>query len=265
MIPIYQAIEFKDEMIGGSTRPWQVTVLKNGTPASYVVKLYSEKNNDQNCTVFKECVCSCLAKEFDLQTPEPALIDFTPQFVNTLPDNFKAVLKLKDSRLKFATELLEPPYQNYSPSLQEKYLKTYDIGSIYAFDNLILNVDRRTDKPNLLFKGERAVLIDHELTLATTENTLNELKNNHVWAHNYKRHIFYEALRNLDFVKIDGGFDEFSYYLRELVDFNFIDTIMEELNDLGHPIDAYLSIKNYLCTVQKKTTHFIQLITDTIR
>lgn len=265
MIPVYQAIEFKEEMIGGSTRPWQVTVLKNGIPASYVVKLYTEKNNDQNCTVFKECVCSCLAKEFDLQTPEPALIDFTSQFIDTLPDNFKTVLKLKDPRLKFATELLEPPYQNYSPSLQEKYLKTYDIGSIYAFDNLILNVDRRTDKPNLLFKGESAVLIDHELTLATCENTLTELKNNHIWAHNYKRHIFYEVLRNMNFLKEDGGFEEFSYYLRKLINFNIIDTIMDQLNDLGQPIDAYISIKNYLCAIQEKTPIFIQTITDTIR
>ncbi len=147
MIPVYQAIEFKDEMIGGSTRPWQVTVLKNGAPAIYVVKLYTEKNNEQNCTVFKECVC----------------------------------------------------------------------------------------------------------------------KNNSIWAHNYKRHIFYEVLRNLNFTENDGLFDDFSYYLRDLVNFKSIDTIMEQLDDLGHPIDAYLSIKDYLCTVQEKTTTFIQLITDTIQ
>ena len=265
MIPIYQAIEFKEEMIGGSTRPWQVIVLKNGTPTSYVVKLYTEKNNEQNCTVFKECVCSHLAREFDLQTPEPALIDFTPQFIETLPEKFQAILRLKDPRLKFGTELLESPYQNYSPSLQEKYLKTYDIGSIYAFDNLILNVDRRTDKPNLLFKGESAVLIDHELTLATTKNTLNQLTNNNIWSHHYKRHIFYEILKNLNFTENAGLFDDFSYYLTDLVNFKFVDTIMEQLDDLGHPIDAYISIKNYLCSVQEKMTLFIQLITDTIR
>lgn len=265
MIPVYQAIEFKNEMNGGSTRPWQVTVLKNGTPTSYVVKLYTEKDNEQNCTVFKECVCSHLAKEFDLQTPDPALIDFTPQFIETLPDKFQAVLRLKDSRLKFATELLEPPYRNYSPSLQEKYLKAYDIGSIYAFDNLILNVDRRTDKPNLLFKDESAVLIDHELTLATTQNSFNQLKNNNIWANYYKRHIFYEVLKNLDVTEKDGLFDDFSYYLRYLVNFKPIDAIMEQLRGLGHPIDAYLSIKGYLCTVQERTTTFIQLITDTIQ
>lgn len=140
-------------------------------------------------------------------------------------------------------------YQNYSPSLQEKYLKIYDIGSIYAFDNLILNVDRRSEKPNLLFKGESAVLIDHELTLATTQNSLNQLKNKRIWAHNYKRHIFYEILKNQDFTEEDGLFDEFSYYLRDLVNFKFIDNIMEQLVDLGHPVDAYLSIKDYLCCI----------------
>lgn len=251
-------------MEGGSTHPWQVTVIKDGKPTSYVVKLYNEKDNEQNCTVFKECVCSRLAREFDLQTPEPALIDFTPDFVETLPDEFKSVLRQKDRRLKFATELLAPPYQNYSPSLQEKFLKTYDIGSIYAFDNLILNVDRRTDKPNLLFKDESAVLIDHELTLATTPNTLNHLKNNNIWAHNYRRHIFYDVLKNLNFAEQDR-FDEFAYYLRDLVNFKFVDAIMEQLVDLDHPVEAYLSIKDYLCIVQEKATQFVQLIEGTIR
>jgi hypothetical protein len=214
MIPIYQAIEFKSVMEGGSTRPWQVTVLKNGMPTSYVVKLYSEKDNEQNCTVFKECVCSSLAKEFDLQTPEPALVDFTPDFIETLPDDLRSILTRKDPRLKFATELLEPPYQNYSPTLQEKYLKTYDIGSIYAFDNLILNVDRRKDKPNLLFKEASAVLIDHELTFATTENTLKELKNNNIWLHNFKRHIFYDVLSEMNFDEQGSWFDDFSTILQ---------------------------------------------------
>jgi hypothetical protein len=264
MIPVYQAIEFKEEMIGGSTQPWQVTVLKNGAPVSYVVKLYTEKSNEANCTILKECVCSRLAKEFDLQTPEPALIDFSPQFIETLPVKFQTALKRRDPRLKFGTELLKSPYQNYSPSLQEKYLKNYDLGSIYAFDNLILNVDRRVDKPNLLFKNESAVLIDHELTFATSQNTLNQLNNNSVWAHNHKRHIFYEVLSNLNFAEQAGLFDDFSYYLRDLIDFKFIDTIMEQLDEHGHRVDAYISIKDYLCTVQEKTTLFIQLITDTI-
>ena len=142
MIPIYQAIEFKGEMQGGTTRPWQVTVLRDNEPASYIVKLYSEQYNEQNCTVLKECICSRLAKEFDLYSPDCALIDFTPDFIRSLPIEYRQSLQRKDQRLKFATTLIQPPYENYSPALKSNFLQTYDLGTIYAFDNLILNVDR---------------------------------------------------------------------------------------------------------------------------
>jgi len=142
--------------------------------------------------------------------------------------------------LKFGTELLQSPYSNYSPSLQKQYLESYDLGSIYAFDNLILNVDRRTDKPNLLFKSEKAVLIDHELTLATAENTRNKLINNNIWAHNYKRHIFHEVLTKIDSKEKDGWFDEFAYYLRDLINMNFIDQIHDQLSEVGHPVSRPL-------------------------
>lgn len=87
MLPVYQAIQFEKEMEGGSTNPWLITVLKNGEPTPYVVKLCKIDNNEQNCTVLKECIGSILAQSFDLKTPEPALIEFSTEFTNTLnPD-----------------------------------------------------------------------------------------------------------------------------------------------------------------------------------
>ena len=264
MIPIYQAIEFKGEMKGGSTRPWLVTVLKDQQPVPYVAKLYTEINNEQNSTVFKECVCSYLAKEFDLDTPEPALIDFTPAFIKTLPDRYREILQQKDSRLKFATMLLPSPYENYSPALQDGFLKSYDIATIYAFDNLILNVDRRIDKPNLFFRDGYVSLIDHELTLATTKNAYNELTNNKLWTHNYPRHLFFEPLKKMSIEDKQGIYDTFSYYLTELVDLRFMPKILDQLDDCGYMLESYESINRYLCAAQNNAKRFIQLIENTL-
>lgn len=265
MIPIYEAIEFKGLMQGGSTRPWQVMVLENGVPESYVVKLYDEVNNEQNCTVFKECICSRLAREFDLETPDAALIDFTPAFIANLPDPFRNVLRQKDPRLKFATKLVRSPYQNYSPALSEAFLKGFDIGTIYAFDNLILNVDRRVEKPNLLFKDGRVVLIDHELTLTTTQNAEKALIANVPWSHYYQNHLFFRNLKYMNDQEREGCFDGFSYYLRDLIDFSFLDLIADQLVECGHPAEAYIPIKRYLCKAQENESIFVQLLESTLQ
>lgn len=193
MIPVFDAIEFIKVMDGGSTRPWQVNVIEDGVPVSYVVKLYTAANNEQNCTVLKECICSNLAKQFDIETPDIALINFTPDFVSSLPQELQDTLSSKDQRLKFATKLIAPPYDNYSPQLGSAYLMSYDIATIYAFDNLILNEDRRIDKPNMFFKNKNVLLIDHELSLATTANANISITTNSAWTHNFKRHIFHEG------------------------------------------------------------------------
>lgn len=231
---------------------------------AYVVKLYSEHNNEQNSTVFKECVCSRLAKEFDLATPEPALVDFTSDFIENLPEHFRQVLIKKDQRLKFATKLVQPPYQNYSPALREEYLKNYDLGTFYAFDDLILNVDRRIDKPNMFFKDGNVLLIDHELTFATAVNARDNLIDNKLWSHNYQRHLFYKVLKDRKPSESDGCFDTFSYYLRELIDFDIIDEILDQLTECGHSVDAYVSIKDYLCILQQNADKFVHLIESTL-
>jgi len=265
MIPTYDAIEFKGLMQGGSTRPWQVTILENEVPVSYVVKLYDQVNNEQNCTVFKECVCSRLAREFDLETPDAALINFTPAFIASLPASLQAILPQKDPRLKFATRLVQPPYQNYSPALGESFLKSYDIATIYAFDNLILNVDRRIDKPNMFFKDGNVLLIDHELTLTTAQNAENAILGNRPWSHFYQNHLFFKELKEMDHLQRDGSFDGFSYYLRDLIDFDLLDEIVDQLMECDHPVQAYVPIKRYLCQAQQKQAQFVQLIEDTLQ
>ena len=265
MIPIYKAIEFKGEMSGGTTRPWLVTVLRGNQPASYVVKLYSEQYNEQNCTVLKECLCSRLAKEFDLCSPDCALIEFTHDFIKSLPTEYRHFLQKKDQRLKFATALIQSPYENYSPALKEEFLKIYDLATIYAFDNLILNVDRRTEKPNMFFKDRNVLLIDHELTLSIAHNAKNELLNNEPWTHNFQRHLFYPFLKEMKQSEKKGCLDTFSYYLTELIDFDILDQIYEQLDEYEHPVDAYGLIKSYLYTANKKAGSFIKKIEYTLQ
>lgn len=262
MLPIYEAVGFEKVMLGGTTRPWLVNVLENGKPVPYVVKLYTEKYNEDNCSVLKEAICSYLASEFEIQVPEPALINFSQGFIATLPAEQQAELAKKDSRLKFGCRLIEAGYENFSPQLSGTYLQNYDIGTIYAFDNLILNHDRKTEKPNLFFKNSRVVLIDHEHTFTLAKGATDALNATREWPPILNiGHLFFPHLVKLEAEAKRGIFDTFQSYLESMVNFQGLDAIYDQLERCGHPISAYFDIRDYL-RVAKAKSSFLKLIID---
>jgi hypothetical protein len=265
VIEVFDAIEFIRLMEGGSTKPWLVTVLHNGEPVPYVVKLYSTEHNQQNSTVLKECICSLLAQQFDLETPDIALINFTPSFIQSLSSDMRSFLRSRDQRIKFASKLIESAYVNYSPVLHNQYIESFDIGSIYAFDNMILNVDRRIEKPNLFFKNGKVALFDHELTLTNTINAQQSIKSKASWIHNFQRHLFYPVIREMKTTDKIHIFDTFSMYLRDIVNFDRLDSLVDLLHEYDHPVESFFDIKSYLCTLQQNERHFISLLNDTVK
>lgn len=205
-----------------------------------------------------------MAQQFDLETPDIALINFTQGFIQSLAPEQRTFLNSRDPRIKFASRLIEPPYQNYSPALQTQHFESFDIGSIYAFDNMILNVDRREEKPNMLFKNGRVLLIDHELTLAATSNAQQAVENNASWTHNYQRHLFHPVIRNMEAVDKTHCFDTFTEYLQNISDFNKLDFLVEKLDEFDHPVGSFFHIKSYLRTLKQNSSRFISLLNDTV-
>ena len=93
-------------------------------------------------------------------------MSFPPPSSATLDEPQQRQLAATAPGLLFGCRLVEGPYP-FSRALPLKKLEAYEMETIYGFDNLILNTDRRPDKPNLLMPdGEEAVLIDHELSLS---------------------------------------------------------------------------------------------------
>jgi hypothetical protein len=83
---------------------------------------------------------------------------------------------------------------------------------IYAFDLLIQNPDRRSDNPNLQFKGGEFAIFDHELALVTEGNLF--------WRPPWEagaldalgapaQHVLYPALRGsqLDLARLIGAWE----------------------------------------------------------
>lgn len=193
-IPIYKAQIFERKMKGGRNNPWLLTVKTESVDALYVAKFFVEQDINQQNVLIREIYANILAKELGLNVPDFALITVDNHFKNTLTDELLQQLERKHTQYAFGTKFIDHKY-TFSPALHTRELAGYDVASIFAFDALVLNTDRRKGKPNILLDGHNQYfLIDHEHTFSLTMENLNS--RHRIAAYNFKQHIFHKVLRN---------------------------------------------------------------------
>ena len=268
MLPIYKAISFHSIIQkGGRTEPWVISVNANNTIKPYVVKLFTSDLIETRDSVTNEVLGNVLAREFNLPVPNAALIDLDESFLSTLRDmSLIDILDQRDSRLKFGSELLEGyyPFDSNAFSLND-VRKIIDIDSVYAFDNLIRNADRKSIlKPNILIKSSEAFLIDHELGFERIdEKTINEVMN---WAWDRKfctYHIFEKFLKESTAKIQIEYFHEFEEYLKYL-NIKTLSPYFEQLINYGFSNKNHSLIQNYLTEVKNNSSKFVDVIRGTI-
>jgi hypothetical protein len=270
LLPTYPALSFINELPGGSTRPWAVFVLgANSKPQKYAVKLFRDYHFNQYPAVANEVFGAVLANEFDLSSPGLALIEFSPAFVSALPATQQQQLRAVPAGLKIGSVFLEGNYTS-SPALVTRALEVYDQETIYAFDNLILNVDRRPDKPNILLSASEAHLIDHEMAFTVADSTMKQLRNQQ-WEHNYRGHLFYAYLRTCvpaylrarGVGKIKSSFHTFGQYLAGMQPAR-LEPYQRQLEDLGYGFPTFDMLFRYLCYQKANASQFEELLRRTL-
>lgn len=261
---ILEAIQFNKVFTqGGRTQPWLIQVSVEGERSPYVVKLFSTDEVDNEHTVAREVLGSVLATEFDLSTPEPALVHFSKAFIDTLPVDIRDILYFKDDRLKFATSYCENTIllKNDLPSPQiNKFI--HDIPTIYAFDTLINNKDRGNYKTNILISNNTSdyYVFDHERAFKHIEKLISEISTN-TFTETLQNHVLHKYLcKKRNKHKL---FDTFLEYFRILnVD------ILDEYNDFlgAHGLDSndLIHLKSYLCTLKLKSNWFVNILINSI-
>lgn len=238
MLPVYEAIQVIKVMPGGSTKPWLIRVAVDGKPKNYVVKLFKEEQVENASAVANEVFASVLAAEFDLKCPKAALINFSDSFYSNLTLEQRKELNVKDHRIKFGCEYIEG-VSAYSDKVS---CNPYEIESIYAFDLMLANWDRRIKKPNILIKGSNYILIDHDVGCQITEAHIYDF-NNGKFLRTFSDHIFYKTLRNGK--DRANYFHEFGEYLRTLK-LSVLDNYADQLIEYNHPIGQFQVLKRYL-------------------
>lgn len=257
-LKIFKAFGLEEGLLtGGSTRPVLMRVgdeSGNGPFYTYVVKFLEPK------FVCKEIFAQELALQFDLQTPDVAVIYVDKK----LMDNIKEYLgRTERPGYYFGSRFIE----NTVLYSKNQKIDAEDMVRIFGFDFIIRNVDRRVTKPNLLMRNQEPILIDHELSLEigkTFDDYIASGDISFLQKENDDQHIFIEPLKTLNAKNEGHGFGVLAEYCRTLNVENLLN-LAHELIEIGfEEADIANPIVTYLDNVRRKHHEIPQLCTRLI-
>ncbi len=240
----------------GANKPQVVRGVceQTGEKSDYVVKyLGAERMYPQACA--RELIASCIANEMNFLVPEPAVINITDEFVESLRGNDAFGMASRSIGYNYGSKYMKAYQQfvtgqKFSEGLHQKAV------DLFAFDLFISNSDRTHLKPNMNTDGENILIFDHELAFGFA---LEILPNPQPWLI-LDRHM--EWIRNQYLFPILRG--------REQNFSNFVERLQVLNNDFWNKLqqiipaawmsEEFQKIKATLRTIIEHKEEFIQQI-----
>lgn len=165
------AVELRDRLRGGNSRPWLVVALDaQGNETKVVLKLTHPgppvgQGHYGATSLACELVSSALARAVGLNVPTYAVVEVTEAFARCTPPGEPRETFLRNVGHHFGCEF-HPGLASWRPDSDVSSTSLLDtIGDVLAFDATVINGDRKREKPNLLYRGDLVFPIDHSLAL----------------------------------------------------------------------------------------------------
>ncbi len=255
-LPLLDAISGGDLFESGTTQPMLIRGVcrTTGEKSDYVVKYISSPRMSIKSST-NELIASFIAGELGLNVAEPAIINVSELFVDTLrgKDGFKYAAN--SIGINFGCKYVSGFYEFIrNQKLSAKQFEEAE--KIFAFDVFISNPDRGPQgKQNLLTDGENVLIFDHELAFSflfdlfyknPTPWILSDADKNII-----KKHFFFNVLRE--------NKHNFDYFVESFEVIN--EDFWNKVNDLL-PADwntsQVLEIKNNLTALTDNKEVFLQ-------
>lgn len=180
-LPIVEALTPGEVLVSGTTRPNVIRGICRQTQikSDYVVKFRGAQRMSPEASA-RELVAAFMAMELDLNIPPPAIINISPQFAEAMRGEPNFVVACNSLGYNFGNEYVKEGYQTLirGQKIPQELLER--LQDLFAFDVLIGNSDRRTEKPNFLTNGKQELIFDHELAFGFTL-LLPSAKNSEPW------------------------------------------------------------------------------------
>lgn len=206
-LPKILALEVQNEFTGGANRPLHILGIDTEThdKDTYVLKHRNGERMKDTTAAVRELLASWLAKELEIPTPEPVIIEIDEKIIDATRGSDYFVHLEKSRGSNFGCKYL-PDCQDYIEDVIFTTEQTQQAAQILAFDALIQQADRKEygqgGKPNLLFgQKDKIFVIDHELGFGFTM-TLPFLRSPNPWDFNetdqnaLREHVLFSRVFN---------------------------------------------------------------------
>lgn len=202
-LEVWEAEYFVAVNTDGKTCPMQIDCSRRLAPDQpkqkrpYLVKSVGHPEVTEPALLF-ECVGNILAQHFGIQTPHPALIDLSQEFVAAAaahPDITRNGINLR-AGLGVGVEYLAGLAPIQKDVLLQLPRELSQAAAIYAFDMLVQNPDRtRGRKTNCALRNGNLLAFDFELCFSFTRLLFGAPEPWKVDAQMSREHLFFLSLR----------------------------------------------------------------------
>ena len=166
-----EAAEYWRDMRGGLTQPKLVGALdKHERYKLVVLKLKNPglpvgEAHYAGTSLACELICAVLARALGLNVPDYAIVKVTEDFANSVHDKSIRHLLMKNIGENFGSV-----HNRYLAEWNASYVTRSQVllnrlEDLLTFDAVVMNEDRSIFKPNLMYRGDLLVPIDHSLAL----------------------------------------------------------------------------------------------------
>jgi len=168
MLDVINAARLHRRMSSGRTGPFLLECENGEQQLVEVVAKFTGPHLAAEGLI-REALCAMLAADLSLPVPECFCVALPTDFLAALAATHLSESAALSSAipLGFGSRKLPPGYAAWMPERSIPKAMQAEAAEIYAFDLLVQNPDRRPSNPNLLSKGERFAIIDHEMALMT--------------------------------------------------------------------------------------------------
>lgn len=238
---------FNRMVSSGRTKPLIITcdmVCEDGHVEDFdVVTKFSHGCDMGNINLAREVIGVCLAGDLSLPVPEPFLVETSDDFINSINDSALKSNIYNSSRVAFGSKLMHSQFSVWSPGRIINNTMLHTAASIFVFDCIIQNPDRRIDNPNCLVRGDEFRIFDHELAFSHGQvlfwkppwenGGLNSVRSS-------ASHIFYAKLRNaaIEYEPIRASWEGLSD--DQIADYESV--LPPEWGDLGTSVSSALRL-----------------------
>lgn len=190
-----EAIEYRLELTSGSTRPLVLQCeAPDGEKSDYVVKLKTSSKTGVFGLV-SEWVCAGLAGNLNLVTPHAEIVQISREFAEAVPNASVKARLLANLGANFGSQYRTGGYTTWLKNKPlPRPLRRLAV-DILCFDVFVQNLDRRIEKPNILWKGEEFVIVDHEMAFPFPFAINSQDPWSDTFVTGIRQHLFFSGLK----------------------------------------------------------------------